>query len=113
MAVDTNVNQEPFKEENVYHKEENKPTVAPNSTAQSAPHPNVLHPSLKLKKNEKVPNPEELDIKEELPGWHGYIEWEKYPERKKKVKNYMKKFKFPPVSRSIVLTFLAVSAKPS
>lgn len=57
----------------------------------------ILHPSLTLRTKE-VPNPEALNLDEELPGWHGYIEWEKYPDRKKAIKEYMKKFEFPGVS---------------
>lgn len=60
------------------------------------PEPEILHPSLTLRTKEK-PNPEALSLREELPGWHGYVEWEKYPERKKEVKEYMKKFDFPGV----------------
>lgn len=59
----------------------------------------ILHPSLTLRTKE-APKPEALGLKEELPGWHGYIEWEKYPEKKKEVKEYMKKFDFPGVSLS-------------
>jgi sulfite oxidase len=59
----------------------------------------ILHPSLTLRTKE-VPDPEALGLTEELAGWHGYVEWEKYPERKKEVKEYMKKFDFPGVSLS-------------
>lgn len=31
---------------------------------------------------------------EEESGWHGYIEWEKYPERKKEVAEILSKYKF-------------------
>lgn len=65
-----------------------------NGAINQPPSPVVLHPTLAYRSKEK-PNPEELDLKEELPGWHGYIEWEKYPELKKKVKDHMKKFDFP------------------
>jgi len=58
----------------------------------------ILHPSLKLKGEGEIPNPEKLGLEEELPGWHGYVEWEKYPERKRKVKEFMEKFEFPSVS---------------
>ena len=57
----------------------------------------ILHPSLVLRTKE-TPDPEALGLEEEFPGWHGYVEWEKYPERKKEVKEYMKKFNFPGVS---------------
>jgi len=33
-----------------------------------------------------------------LKGWHGYVEWEKYPERKAAVKAFLKEFDFPGVS---------------
>ncbi len=46
----------------------------------------ILHPSLVLKDKADIPDPEEfLELEEELEGWHGYIEWEKYPERKRTV----------------------------
>lgn len=60
----------------------------------------VLHPSLVLRTKE-TPDPEGLGLEEELPGWHGYVEWEKYPERKDKVKEYMRKFEFPGVSKLV------------
>lgn len=60
--------------------------------------PTVWHPTLKFKEKE-VPDPETtLELQEERDGWHGYVEWEKYPERKKRVKEYMKNFDFPGVS---------------
>lgn len=62
----------------------------------------VLHPSLVLRTKER-PDPEALGLKEEIPGWHGYVEWEKYPERKKDVQKYMKKFDFPKVGLYHVL----------
>lgn len=34
---------------------------------------------------------------EEKEGWRGYIEWEKYPEKKKQVHEIMKKYDFPDV----------------
>lgn len=59
--------------------------------------PSILHPDLQIRSKNELPDPHELDLEEELDGWHGYIEWEKYPERKQKAKEFMKKFKFPPV----------------
>jgi len=58
----------------------------------------ILHPKLLVRTKEETPDPEALGLEEEIPGWHGYVEWEKYPERKKKVKEFMKKFEFPSVS---------------
>jgi hypothetical protein len=56
------------------------------------------HPTLKFKEKD-VPDPETtLELQEEIKGWHGYVEWERYPERKKRVKDYMKNFDFPGVS---------------
>jgi sulfite oxidase len=58
----------------------------------------IWHPSLKFKE-ESIPDPEgALELHEEREGWHGYVEWEKYPERKKKIRDWMKKFDFPGVS---------------
>lgn len=58
----------------------------------------IFHPSLVLLNPKETPDPEELGLKQERKGWHGYIEWEKYPERKEKAKEYLKKFRFPSVS---------------
>ena len=57
-------------------------------------------------RDESPPDPEELGLEEELPGWHGYVEWEKYPERKQMVKEYMKKFAFPGVSLLFSFSFV-------
>ncbi|KAF2193927.1 molybdopterin binding oxidoreductase [Zopfia rhizophila CBS 207.26] len=38
----------------------------------------------------EVPN-----FPEELPGWHGYVEWEKYPEKKKAAARILAKYEFP------------------
>ena len=35
---------------------------------------------------------------EEKEGWHGYIEWEKYPEKQKKAAEILSKYKFAGVS---------------
>lgn len=58
----------------------------------------ILHPDLVIRSKDETPAPETLGLQEELPGWHGYVEWEQYPERKEKVKEFMKKFDFPGVS---------------
>lgn len=81
----------------VYHKTD----AQTNDTGASEgnQHPNIFHPSLVLRnKDQPPPDPESLGLEEELEGWHGYVEWEKYPERKEKVKEYMKRFDFPGVS---------------
>ena len=41
----------------------------------------------------EVPN-----FPEELPGWGGYVEWEKYPEKKKKAAEILAQYDFPVVS---------------
>jgi hypothetical protein len=51
----------------------------------------ILHPSLVLRNKEEIPNLDAPGFEEELPGWHGYIEWEKYP------KGTHEKFNFPGV----------------
>lgn len=38
------------------------------------------------------------EFKEERDGWKGYIEWEKYPEKKKLVEKLMAQYDFPDVS---------------
>lgn len=59
---------------------------------------NIFHPSLVFVDPNNVPDPNALELNEERAGWHGYIEWEKYPERKLKAMEYLRKFNFPPVS---------------
>jgi sulfite oxidase len=41
---------------------------------------------------------EEPYFEEEREGWKGYIEWEKYPEKKKLAAEIMAKYDFPVVS---------------
>jgi sulfite oxidase len=41
---------------------------------------------------------EEPDFPEEREGWKGYIEWEKYPEKKKKAAEILANYDFPVVS---------------
>lgn len=76
-------------------------SVKPVESVLPIHHPFILHPSLKIKSKGETPDPELLGLEEELPGWHGYVEWENYPERKKKIKEFMKKFDFPGVSCSV------------
>lgn len=40
-------------------------------------------------------------FKEERDGWKGYIEWEKYPEKKKQVEELMRQYDFPDVSEYV------------
>lgn len=40
---------------------------------------------------------EAVFFKEERKGWHGYVEWEKYPERKEEGAKILAKHKFPDV----------------
>jgi sulfite oxidase len=46
------------------------------------------------------PDAEEDDptfvVKEERKGWHGYVEWEDYPEKKARAHKRFQRFKFPP-----------------
>ena len=39
---------------------------------------------------------------EERKGWKGYIEWEKYPEKKKQAIEILKRYDFPVVSRGVL-----------
>lgn len=43
---------------------------------------------------QKLPDP---FFPEEREGWKGYIEWEKYPEKKKKAEEILAQYKFPEV----------------
>ena len=61
-----------------------------------------LHPDLKLKAAAASLTMESLkeelqalDLKEEYPGWHGYVEFENHPDRKQRIKKWMEKLDFP------------------
>lgn len=43
---------------------------------------------------------QEPHFPEELDGWKGYIEWEKYPEKKKEAEAILEQYDFPDVSSS-------------
>ena len=45
-------------------------------------------------RDERAPKPHFV---EEREGWHGYIEWEKYPEKQKKAAGILAQYKFAPV----------------
>jgi sulfite oxidase len=47
----------------------------------------------------KLLTEEEPDFPEEREGWRGYVEWERYPEKKKKAAEILAKYDFPVVSR--------------
>lgn len=43
---------------------------------------------------------ENVFFKEERKGWSGYIEWERYPEKKKEAESILAKYEFPDVCPS-------------
>ena len=45
--------------------------------------------------NKAQPNSDKI-FAEETPGWKGYIEWEKYPEKKRKAAEILARYRFPP-----------------
>ena len=49
----------------------------------------VLDDSPKSKDSDKI-------FAEETPGWKGYVEWEKYPEKKRKAAEILARYRFPP-----------------
>lgn len=48
------------------------------------------------------PQPEDNDriSAEEIPGWKGYIEWDKYPDKKRKAAEILARDRFPPPPES-------------
>lgn len=50
-----------------------------------------------LQLRNKQPPQLEANFAEERPGWRGYVEWEKYPEKKKKAAEILAQYKFPDV----------------
>lgn len=41
-------------------------------------------------------NDPDFEVKEERPGWKGYVEWEDYPDKKARAHRRFTRFKFPP-----------------
>lgn len=48
----------------------------------------------------REPNHPEAHFPEEQKGWHGYIEWEKYPEKKAEAAKVLAQYTFAGVRRS-------------
>ena len=61
-----------------------------------------------LSKNPNPPKqqPEHVYFPEEQSGWHGYIEWEKYPDKAKRAAEILAKHQFAGVSPLTVDTIL-------
>lgn len=51
-----------------------------------------------LKLADGAEKPEEPNFPEEREGWRGYIEWEKYPEKRAQAEEILRRYAFPPVS---------------
>lgn len=49
---------------------------------------------------------EEPNFPEELEGWGGYVEWERYPEKKKEAAAILAKYDFPVVRGPNILKLL-------
>lgn len=41
-------------------------------------------------------------FEEERPGWKGYIEWERYPEKKNQAAEVLARYDFPVVSSPVI-----------
>lgn len=52
----------------------------------------------------REPNHPEAHFQEEAEGWHGYIEWEKYPEKKAQAAKILSQYAFEDVSIPIIPT---------
>ena len=52
---------------------------------------------------------EEPNFSEEKPGWKGYIEWEKYPEKQKRAEEILAQYNFPGVSRHAFRVMLVLT----
>ena len=52
----------------------------------------------------REPNHPEAYFSEEAEGWHGYIEWEKYPEKKAQAAKILSQYAFADVSNPTVPT---------
>jgi sulfite oxidase len=50
---------------------------------------------LQLRENAEEDDPTFV-VQEERPGWHGYVEWEDYPDKKAKAHKRFLRYKFPP-----------------
>ena len=63
----------------------------------------VLHEHQReLPKSPELPigRPEHVYFAEEKKGWHGYVEWEKYPDKAKRAAEILSEHKFAGVSPS-------------
>ena len=49
--------------------------------------------------------PETHAFQEELDGWHGYVEWENYPEKKKLAQEILARYTFAEVCTASLLPF--------
>ena len=50
----------------------------------------------------REPNHPEAHFQEEADGWHGYIEWEKYPEKKAQAAKILAQYSFADVRGYII-----------
>lgn len=51
-------------------------------------------------------------FKEEREGWHGYIEWEKYPDKKREAAKILAEHQFDKVCYLILLDYYLSSKQP-
>jgi sulfite oxidase len=71
----------------------NQSDVKINLDSPQTADPNVTELQLREDAEEDDPT---FVVEEERPGWHGYVEWEDYPEKKAKAHRRFQRYKFPP-----------------
>lgn len=55
-------------------------------------------PELPKRSELLLPQPDNVYFAEERKGWHGYVEWEKYPDKARRAAEILSKHKFAGVS---------------
>lgn len=74
----------------MYPTQEDSENAPPTETTQKPDRSLTLAPGGDVPKN--------VYFAEEHPGWHGYVEWEDYPEKRAEASEILKNYDFPPVS---------------
>ena len=64
--------------------------MSEEKTTASHPHP----PELTKRLEQPVHQADQVYFAEEQKGWHGYVEWEKYPDKAKKAAEILSKYSF-------------------
>ena len=70
-------------------------------------------PDLPKRSELLLPKSDNVYFAEEQQGWHGYVEWEKYPDKAKRAAEILSKHAFASVSPLNIVTASPWLSKPS